>query len=173
MNGVLPLPWERAGERVGRAPHPLLRVSSGMPRHSRLSTLRTNRGARFARSLRSNMPDAEARLWYYLRASRFDGWKFRRQVPIGSFVVDFLCEQARLIVEIDGGQHAERTEADAIRTQWLREQGYDVLRYWNNEVMTNIEGVLATLSLALSQGRGKTATLSPALPQGGGRTAKP
>jgi very-short-patch-repair endonuclease len=103
------------------------------------------------------MTDAEQRLWYYLRACRFQGWKFRRQVPLGRYVVDFLCEEARVIVEVDGGQHAERIEHDAARTQWLEAQGYAVLRYWNNDVLTNIEGVLTTLSPALSQGRGRKA----------------
>jgi very-short-patch-repair endonuclease len=101
------------------------------------------------------MTDAERKLWYYLRASRFQGWKFRRQVPLGRYVADFLCEEARLIVEVDGGQHAERIEHDSARTQWLEAQGYAVIRYWNNDVLTNIEGVLATLSPALSQGRGR------------------
>ena len=104
--------------------------------------------------LRSNLTDAERRLWYYLRAGRFEGCKFRRQVPLGRYVVDFLCEEARLIVEVDGGQHAEQVERDAERTQWLSARGYIVLRFWNNDVLGNIEGVLATLSPALSQGRG-------------------
>jgi very-short-patch-repair endonuclease len=103
------------------------------------------------------MTDAERKLWYYLRAGRFQGYKFRRQVPLGSFVADFLCESARLIVEVDGGQHAERIERDTARTQWLEAQGYVVMRFWNNDVLANIEGVLTTLS--------------PALPQGGGREA--
>jgi very-short-patch-repair endonuclease len=102
------------------------------------------------------MTDAEQRLWYHLRASRFEGWKFRRQVPVGDYVVDFLCEEARVIVEVDGGQHAERAKRDAARTQRLAAQGYAVLRFWNNDVLENMEGVLATLSPALSQGRGRT-----------------
>ena len=103
------------------------------------------------------MTDAEQRLWYHLRAGRFQHWKFRRQVPLGRYVVDFLCEEARLIVEVDGGQHAERIERDSARTQWLRAQGYAVIRFWNNDVLANIDGVLATLSPALSQGRGRKA----------------
>ena len=102
------------------------------------------------------MTDAEQRLWYHLRAGRFQGWKFRRQVPLGPYVVDFLCEQARLIVEVDGGQHAELIERDLARTEWLIAQGYEVIRFWNNDVLTNTDGVLATLSPALSQGRGRT-----------------
>jgi len=101
------------------------------------------------------MTDAEQKLWYRLRAGRFQGWKFRRQVPLGRFIVDFLCEEARLIVEVDGGQHAERLREDSERTEWLGARGYAVIRFWNNDVLGNIEGVLATLSPALSQGRGR------------------
>jgi very-short-patch-repair endonuclease len=115
------------------------------------------------------MTDAERKLWYFLRAKRFEGWKFRRQVPLGCYIVDFLCEDARLIVELDGGQHAERTERDSTRTQWLRAQGYSVIRFWNNDVLENIEGVLTTLSLAIASANGMT--LSPALSQGRGRKA--
>ncbi len=100
------------------------------------------------------MTDAETRLWYYLRARCLNGWKFRRQVPLGDYVADFLCEEARIIVEIDGGQHAEREEADRERTRWLERQGYRVVRFWNNEVLENMDGVLETLSPTLSQGRG-------------------
>lgn len=94
------------------------------------------------------------RMWYRLRAGRLDGWKFRRQVPLGPYVADFLCEQARVIVEVDGGQHGDRAQQDRVRTEWMEQQGYRVIRFWNNEVMGNIEGVLETLSPALSQGRG-------------------
>jgi len=103
------------------------------------------------------MTEPERRLWYYLRAGRFEQAKFRRQVPLGPFVVDFLCERARLVVEIDGDRHAERRAQDAERTRWLNARGYRVLRFGNNEVMENIDGVLQTLSPALSQGRGSTA----------------
>jgi very-short-patch-repair endonuclease len=100
------------------------------------------------------MTDAERKLWYHLRGGRFDGWKFRRHVPLGPYVADFLCEAARVVVEVDGGQHAERISRDEGRTRWLEERGYRVVRFWNDEVLGNIEGVLVTLSPALSQGRG-------------------
>jgi len=96
------------------------------------------------------MTDCEYRLWYYLRARRFNDRKFRRQVPMGPYVVDFLCEEARLIVELDGGQHADRVLHDAIRSDWLAARGYRVVRFWNNDVLENIEGVLHSLSLALT-----------------------
>jgi very-short-patch-repair endonuclease len=76
---------------------------------------------------------------------------------LGNYVVDFLCEEARVIVEVDGGQHAERVGHDLARTEWLNAQGYRVVRFWNNDVLGNIEGVLTTLSPALSQGRGRKA----------------
>lgn len=93
------------------------------------------------------MTDAERRLWYALRDRRFAGWKFRRQVSIGPFVADFLCHAAALVIEVDGGQHS--AETDARRTAFLEGQGYRVLRFWNNEVLENTEGVLRALDLAL------------------------
>ena len=107
------------------------------------------------------MTDAEQKLWYYLRAGRFEGWHFRRQVPLGRYIVDFLCEEARVIVEVDGGQHAELVKQDAERTAWLQAQGYEVMRFWNCDVLQNIAGVWATLSPALSQGRGRKTRPSP------------
>ena len=151
---MLPLPWERAGERVARLPLGADVRFKEMRRISRLASLRTVPSSANAKELRAEMTDAERKLWYYLRAERFEGHKFRRQVPLGRYVVDFLCEQAAIIVEVDGGQHTERVEYDEERTRWLGSQGYTVLRFWNDEVMGNIEGVLATLSPALSQGRG-------------------
>jgi len=95
------------------------------------------------------MTDAEQRLWYRLRARRLDEWKFRRQVPVGPYIVDFLCARARVIVELDGGQHAERIARDEARTAGLSSRGYQVIRFWNNDVLGNIEGVLESLLAAL------------------------
>src|SRR5260221_493475 len=100
-----------------------------MRRTSHLGTLRASAATQKAKELRSQMTGAEQRLWYHLRAGRFQGWKFRRQVPLGRYVVDFLCEEARLVVEVDGGQHAERLEQDSARTQWLAAQGYAIVRF--------------------------------------------
>jgi very-short-patch-repair endonuclease len=97
---------------------------------------------RIARRLRRDQTDAERVLWFRLRDRRLDGWKFKRQVPIDRFVVDFCCADAKLIVEIDGGQHDQDGERDADRTKVLEAMGYLVLRYWNNDVMRNINGVL-------------------------------
>ena len=99
---------------------------------------------KFAKNMRSNMSDAEAAIWYNLRAKRFFGLKFKRQVLIGEYIVDFLCPEKMVIIEIDGGQHNENINIiqDNTRTTYLKTQGYTVLRYWNNDVLNNIESVL-------------------------------
>jgi len=101
------------------------------------------------RHLRANMTDAERKLWRELRGRRFVGHKFRRQVPLGPFVIDFLSYQARLAIELDGGQHALQQDRDAERTAWIEAQGYRVLRFWNDEILTNGEGVLQVIDVAL------------------------
>jgi very-short-patch-repair endonuclease len=105
------------------------------------------------RSLRLRQTDAEGKIWSYLRAKRFSGLKFRRQVAIGKYIVDFINFENRLIVEIDGGQHNEMPIAvkDEQRTQWLTSQGYSVLRFWNSDVFENIDGVLLTIQSALNK----------------------
>ena len=93
------------------------------------------------------MTDAERRLWSELRGARLGGYKFKRQWSLGPYVVDFCCWEAKLIVEVDGGQHNQ--EVDASRTTWLEADGYRVLRFWNNEVLENPEGVLQRIVVAL------------------------
>jgi very-short-patch-repair endonuclease len=97
-----------------------------------------------ARRLRKNETDAEQRLWKALRKLSLEGSHFRRQVPIGSYVADFACLSAKLIIEVDGSQHGEPEglAKDAERTAWLRSQGFRVLRVWNNDVFSNLDGVL-------------------------------
>jgi very-short-patch-repair endonuclease len=111
-----------------------------------------------ARELRKNQTDVEARLWSRLRGRQVAGAKFRRQYPIGHFIADFCCVELRLVVELDGGQHAEAGAVDQRRTDFLVAEGYRVLRFWNNEVMENIDGVLERISEALTlpspKGRG-------------------
>ena len=104
-----------------------------------------------AKQLRSNSTDAERNLWAHIRNRRLEGWKFRRQLPVGQYIVDFACPELRLIIEIDGGQHAEQVIYDLNRTKILQSKGYQVVRYWNNEVLGNIEGVIEALTLTLSQ----------------------
>jgi len=101
-----------------------------------------------ARSLRKHQTDAEQRLWKLLRAKRLAGWKFRRQLPIGGYIADFACPSARLIVEADGGQHGE-SAYDIARDSWLMSQGWRVIRFWNNDILNNEEGVLSAVLASL------------------------
>lgn len=105
----------------------------------------------FARYLRRNMTDAEKLLWRHLRAHRLAGQKFRRQQPMGIYVVDFVHFGARLVVEADGGQH-NTSQHDAQRDAWLKEQGFRILRFWNSEILLNIEQVLAVIFEAVGTG---------------------
>jgi very-short-patch-repair endonuclease len=96
-----------------------------------------------ARNLRRRSTDAENRLWYYLRGRRFGGAKFVRQFPIGPHVADFACRSLKLAIELDGGQHSP--EVDASRTQAIEAFGYRIIRFWNNDVLQNTEGVLEVI----------------------------
>lgn len=98
-----------------------------------------------AKSLRSSQTEAEQRLWYHLRARRFLGLKFRRQKPVGNYIVDFVCLSPKLIVEVDGGQHSDQLDYDTRRDQWLRNEGFTVLRFWNNQVLGDTQAVLESI----------------------------
>lgn len=102
-----------------------------------------------ARCLRHNATDAELKLWYYIRLRRLDGCKFVRQEPIGPYVVDFVCRERRLVIEVDGGQHAIDPR-DKARDAFPRSQRYRVLRFWNNDVLSNATGVLEMIAGALA-----------------------
>ncbi|MFY9995896.1 MAG: endonuclease domain-containing protein [Leclercia sp.] len=104
-----------------------------------------------AKHLRTNMTPEEGRLWYLLRARHFYGFKFRRQHPVGHYILDFACCEARLAVELDGGQHDEREEYDQRRTAWLNLKGWTVIRFWNNELWNNEEGVLEEILTTLQK----------------------
>jgi very-short-patch-repair endonuclease len=117
-------------------------LSIPMALTTKMKPLRTPPGIRNARALRRAMTEAELRVWYYLRAGRLGGLKFRRQVPLGDYVVDFICPSASLIIELDGGQHADRVAQDEERTRWLERQGYRVIRFWNSDVRENLQAVL-------------------------------
>jgi len=101
------------------------------------------------RQARRDATAAEKLLWTRLRSRQLDGFKFRRQVWVGPFIADFLCKEARMIVELDGGQHADAAAYDEARTACLQKEGYRVLRFWNNDVLTNLDGVLLVLREAL------------------------
>ena len=94
-----------------------------------------------ARSLRRQMTDAERLLWHHLRAHRFSGFKFRRQLVIEPYIVDFACLDAKLVIEVDGGQHEEQQDRDSERTAYLETLGYRVLRFWNHEKLTETQAV--------------------------------
>ena len=121
-----------------------------------------------ARKLRKRLTDAERRIWSRLRLRQLDGMKFRRQAPIDQYVVDFLCLEKRLIVEIDGGQHT--VQSDKERTDWLESQGFTIVRIWNNEALQNTEGAVERIPRRLRAGPPPT----PARPRkGGGALTRP
>jgi very-short-patch-repair endonuclease len=103
-----------------------------------------------ARRLRRAATDAELALWHRLRSRSLNGYKFVRQEPIGPYTVDFVCRERRLVIEVDGGQHADDPN-DAVRDRWLVEHNYRVLRFWNNDVSGNMAGVLETIATALAE----------------------
>ena len=104
---------------------------------------------RFARTLRKNPTDAEAHLWNHLRARRLNGYKFRRHRPFGPYVLDFVCLDARVAIELDGSQHAEQSAYDEHRDAFVRSYGLRILRFWNNDVLSQTETVLETICEAL------------------------
>ena len=107
--------------------------------------MRKKRLVEFARGLRKKSTIAERKLWHRLRSRNFMDLKFRRQEPVGNYIVNFVCYENKLIIELDGGQHNEFSEKDIPRTKALEKEGYKVLRFWNNEVINNISGVLTVI----------------------------
>jgi len=95
--------------------------------------------------MRREMTDAEKKLWHHIRDDQLEGNRFRRQVPVKPYILDFCCLRKKLAVEVDGGQHADNS-ADVRSTQWLERKGFQVLRFWNNDVLSNIEGVLVVIA---------------------------
>jgi very-short-patch-repair endonuclease len=118
-----------------------------------------------ARELRNNPTDAERALWRQLRFWQLEGYKFRRQQPIGRYVVDFVCLEKRVVVEVDGGQHSDKVDEE--RDNWLRDQGFVVLRFWNNDVLRTADAVRGVILKNLQS----TPYLNPS-PQGGRRRSK-
>lgn len=109
-----------------------------------------------AKNLRQEMTDAEKLLWSRIRSKQLldkqnERLKFRRQVPIGHYIVDFYCHAHKLVIELDGSQHIENKEYDDIRTEFLSQQGIQVIRFWNNDVITNLEGVLSVILENINQ----------------------
>jgi len=104
-----------------------------------------------ARSLRQSKTNAENRMWYFLRDRRLNGYKFVRECVLGPYIADFVCREKKLIIEVDGGQHMDAAEYDKQRTENLAKDGYRVLRFWNDEVFINIQGVLEAILNAVEE----------------------
>ena len=113
----------------------------------RIAPKRTSR----ARGLREDSTEAEVILWGLLRGRQLLGYKFRRQFSVGMYFVDFVCLDRKLIVELDGGQHQEQADYDSERTRWLASRGFRVFRFWNSDVLGNLEGVLSAIAVALEE----------------------
>lgn len=111
-------------------------------------TPRNPRLAAYSQQLRKDMPDAERRLWHYIRREQL-GVKFRRQYMVGPYIADFACLERKVIIELDGGQHATRYGYDRIRDEYLLEQGFRILRFWNHEMFENLEGVITIIQQSL------------------------
>ena len=117
-----------------------------------------------ARQLRKNSTDAERQLWQILRNRQLNGYKFKRQTPLGNYIVDFCCSSVKLIIEVDGGQHVEQENYDSTRAEYLESLGYKVIRFWNNDVLANIEDVLESVtSSVVEMSSGELGFGSPAL----------
>ena len=112
-----------------------------------------SKNLKFAKSMRSNMTKEEAIIWRIVRANRFFGYKFKRQVLIGDYIVDFLCPEKKLIIELDGGQHNEPDNIlqDSERTAYLSNNGYKVIRFWNYDVLNNIDGICEVIRRNLEE----------------------
>ena len=124
-----------------------------------------------ARELRRNSTEAEKQLWLGIRKT-LPHCKWRRQMPVGPYIVDFACFAERLVIELDGGQHAETAEYDADRTSYLQSQGYRVIRFWNNDVLCNMDGVLARIAAELESSPARSRAAGPSLSQGRGNFAE-
>ena len=131
------------GSRQGKGVSPQARRWGEIKRQYTPQTLQN------AQTFRETRTDAEGLLWHYLRDKQLDGHKFRRQQPIGPYIVDFACMPQKLLIELDGGQHAQQHTYDQKRDAFLREQGYKILRFWNNEVFENCFEVLENIYVAL------------------------
>ncbi len=120
-----------------------------------------------ARSLRRNQTEAEKLLWNRLRSRQLSGVKFRRQQPLGPYIADFCSLEPKLVIELDGGQHAETVEKDNERSKFLKAEEFQVLRVWNNEIFSNLDGVLGSIRLQLEAS--PSPRPSPLKGEGGGR----
>jgi very-short-patch-repair endonuclease len=162
-----------SGASSGSSPSPL--GGGGVGERGR-STAERSSALRKAKQMRSEPAETEHRLWQILRAKRFGDWKFRRQARIGRYTPDFVCHRAKLIVEVDGGHHSP--EKDRARDEWLGSHGFRILRFWDNDIFTNEEGVLTVIASALeasaaaSSHDGRTPLPNPSPTRGEGQEEK-
>jgi very-short-patch-repair endonuclease len=119
-----------------------------------------------ARALRKRLTDAERLLWRHLRNRELGGWKFRRQYPVGPHIVDFICVEKNVVIEVDGGQHTENKEEDLQRSAYLNKMGYRVFRFWNNQVLQETEAVLEAIFAILAAGKQNSPSPQPSPPLG-------
>jgi len=119
-----------------------------------------------AKALRKRMTDAERLLWRHLRNRELGGWKFRRQYPVGPYIVDFICLEKNVVIEVDGGQHAENEKLDIQRSTYLKKMGYQVFRFWNNQVMQETEAVLEAILNILTNEKQNSPSPQPSPPLG-------
>ena len=120
-----------------------------------------------ARNLRNNMTSPEVLLWHYLRRNQLSGHRFRRQHPIGRYIADFACIEQRLIIELDGGQHTEQREYDRQRDAYISSRGYRILRFWNDDVLKDMDAVLEEILRTIETADGQTAPPAGELPRSG------
>jgi very-short-patch-repair endonuclease len=112
------------------------------------------------------MTDAERKLWRHLRNRELGGWKFKRQYPVGPYIVDFICVEKNVVIEVDGGQHAETETLDIERSAYLHKMGYRVVRFWNNEVLQETEAVLEAIFAILANSKQNSPSPRPSPPLG-------
>jgi very-short-patch-repair endonuclease len=112
------------------------------------------------------MTDAERLLWRHMRNRGLGGWKFRRQYPVGPYLVDFICPEKNLVIEVDGGPHAENEELDMQRSAYLNNMGYQVFRFWNNQVLQETEAVLEVIFAILAKSNKNSPSPQPSPPSG-------
>lgn len=157
-----PQPSPKLGEGVNTHADPLPQIGGGLGWGKRLPGLSASdeklayrirtrtKTLKRARELRTQPTDAEMRLWKYLRQRQISGFHFRKQCPVGPYIADFACLSAKLIIELDGGQHADST-TDSVRDAWFAAHGYRTLRFWNTDVLANTDGVFLMITEALGQ----------------------
>ena len=145
IGNLSPSPWERAGVRVIISRN--LITSFVFPIKNNM-----NKYNLLARYLRKSQTPQEQKLWNLLRNRQLLGYKFKRQYPIGNYIVDFVCREKRLVIELDGGQHniAVNINYDFLRSEYIKQRGFKVIRFWNKEIDENIEGVIAKITEELN-----------------------